>query len=138
VALPRGKEARSFYRAAQERLTDARVLLDADRTTGATYLAGYAVECILKALILDLLPPKRRPAMIESFRGARAHDLEWLRARYLEHSGPLLPDPILRRLALMNRWDTDRRYHTGTIARDLAEDFVSASSNIVEWAEGRM
>lgn len=36
---------------AQERVRDAEALLDAGRWSGAYYLAGYAVECALKACI---------------------------------------------------------------------------------------
>ncbi len=37
---------------AQDRILDAKALLDAGRWSGAYYLAGYAVECGLKACIL--------------------------------------------------------------------------------------
>ena len=37
---------------AEDRLLDARVLLDAHRWSGAYYLAGYAVECGLKSCVL--------------------------------------------------------------------------------------
>jgi HEPN domain-containing protein len=36
---------------ARARLTEARALLDAGHPDGAYYLAGYAVECALKACI---------------------------------------------------------------------------------------
>ncbi len=58
MALPRAAEARRYYRAAKQRYEDAQMLLEAGRTTGAVYLAGYAVECILKALLLaNVTPP---------------------------------------------------------------------------------
>jgi hypothetical protein len=37
---------------AQERIGDAKALLDAEKWSGAYYLAGYAVECGLKSCIL--------------------------------------------------------------------------------------
>jgi hypothetical protein len=40
---------------ADDRLRDARVLLKAKRWAGAYYLAGYAVECALKACVLHHL-----------------------------------------------------------------------------------
>ena len=52
MALPNAVEARPFYRSAKQRFEDAQFLLEADRTTGAIYLAGYSEECILNALIL--------------------------------------------------------------------------------------
>jgi HEPN domain-containing protein len=38
---------------AEDRLLDAKALLDAGRWSGAYYLAGYAVECALKSCILS-------------------------------------------------------------------------------------
>ena len=44
MAIPGYPEARLFYRCAFQRFDDAQVLLRADHTTGAVYLAGYAVD----------------------------------------------------------------------------------------------
>lgn len=41
-----------FQRLADERLSEANLLLAAGKWAGAYYLAGYAVECALKACIL--------------------------------------------------------------------------------------
>jgi hypothetical protein len=51
MALPTAKEAQPFYQSALQRFEDAQYLLDGERTTAAIYLAGYSVECMLKALI---------------------------------------------------------------------------------------
>ena len=50
MGLPKPIEARLYYRAAKQRFDDAQLLLGAGRTTAAIYLAGYTVECFLKAL----------------------------------------------------------------------------------------
>lgn len=52
-----------FQRLAEERLEDAEALLRARRFGGAYYVAGYAVECALKACIArktraESWPPK--------------------------------------------------------------------------------
>ena len=91
MAVPASPEARLYYRCAFQRHEDAQILLRADRTTGAVYLAGYGIECILKALLLSALAPVARTAMLDSFRGARAHDYEWLRTHYLENGGARFP-----------------------------------------------
>jgi HEPN domain-containing protein len=54
-----------FQALAQIRLVEAKTLLDTGRFDGAYYLAGYAVECALKACISRLtrefdFPPDRR------------------------------------------------------------------------------
>ena len=54
-----------FQELAEERVKDARNLLDApskDSWSGAYYLAGYALECGLKACVLALV--ERRPGVI--------------------------------------------------------------------------
>lgn len=50
-----------LQRLAQERISDARVLLDARRWPAAYYLAGYAVECALKACIAKLMKSEEYP-----------------------------------------------------------------------------
>ncbi len=44
-----------FERLTEERVNDARALLAAGRWPAAYYLAGYAVECALKACIAKLI-----------------------------------------------------------------------------------
>src|SRR5439155_8365250 len=85
MALPRPTEARLYYRAAKQRYDDAELLLEAGRTTGAVYLAGYTVECFLKALVLAGVAPGLRKRLLREFRGSRAHEIEWLGALYRRH-----------------------------------------------------
>ena len=61
-----------------------RCYLAMERTTAAVYLAGYSVECMLKALILSAVPQAQEAALLARFRGARAHDYEWLLELYAE------------------------------------------------------
>ncbi len=87
MAVPRAKEARLFYRCAKQRLVEARVLQKAFMPTGAVYLAGYSIECILKTLIFSVVPAAQIEAVLGSFRGVRAHDYNWLRDQYRLSSG---------------------------------------------------
>src|SRR5579859_6130261 len=82
MGLPKPPEARLYYRAAKQRFDDAQWLLEGERTTGAIYLAGYTVECFLKALLLASVASHRRKMLLEEFRGSRAHNLEWLGALF--------------------------------------------------------
>lgn len=50
-----------FQRLANERISDAKVLLAARHWSAAYYLAGYAVECVLKACIAKLMKPEEFP-----------------------------------------------------------------------------
>jgi hypothetical protein len=131
-------EARLFYRAAQQRLLDARVLQDNSRTTGAVYLSGYGVECILKALILTRLTGKARRTVAESFRGSKAHDFAWLRHIYFKNHGDSLPADVASAFVLVATWSTNLRYHAGAIPRVDAEAFRKAAEAIFNWAGRRL
>jgi HEPN domain-containing protein len=138
MAIPASIEARLFYRCAFERYEDAQVLLRAEHTTGAVYLAGYGVECILKALILSALAPAAQSQMLKFFRGTKAHDFEWLRTQYLEGGGPRFPREIVEAFTLVNPWSTDMRYLPGKQKVEEAEGFLDAAGNIIRWANGRI
>jgi HEPN domain-containing protein len=138
MSRPQDRHARLFYRSTLQRDADARFLLDGGRTTGAIYLAGYAVECILKALILSSVPESQRTEILSSFRGARAHDYNWLREPYRDHGGATFPANVARCFALVNTWSTDLRYQPGTALMREAEEFLRAAQVIIEWADGRL
>jgi HEPN domain-containing protein len=138
MALPHVQDARPFYRSAKQRFEDAEFLLEAERTTGAIYLAGYSVECMLKAMILCIVPPDKRGEVHASFRGARAHDYDWLKARYFENGGPPFPSAISKSFSLVDTWTTDLRYKSGTSKRGDAESFLRAAREIMDWADRRL
>jgi hypothetical protein len=138
MALPRAAEARRFYQAAKQRFEDGQLLLELDRTTGAVYLAGYGVECMLKALILSLITGRARSETVASFRSARAHEFEWLKAKYFEQGGAAFAKAVARQFSLVNTWATDLRYKPGTVKRDEAEAFFRAAEAIMVWADGRL
>jgi HEPN domain-containing protein len=65
---------RSFQKLAEARLADAKALLKAKRYDAAFYMAGYAIECALKACIAKMtrlydFPPKNS-------REVYTHELE--------------------------------------------------------------
>jgi HEPN domain-containing protein len=136
--MPSSPNARLFYRAAKQRFEDAEFLLDVDRTTAAVYLAGYSVECILKALILSVVPRAQEAEILALFRGARAHDYDWLLRLYAERGGPRLPPDLVPHFARVNTWSTDMRYSPGTIALRDARAFLDSSVEILTWADGRL
>ncbi len=132
------KEVRLFYRCAAERFEDAEILLRAGRTTGAVYLAGYSVECILKALILSVVPPGSVAAELHSFRGQRAHEYNWLRDRYRISGRASFPRDVNQRFTLVNNWLTDLRYVPRILRESEAESFLKAAEAIILWARGRL
>lgn len=138
MAIPTSIEARLYYRCAFQRYDDAQILLRAAHTTGAVYLAGYGVECVLKALILAHLAPVTRTKLLEAFRGTRAHDYGWLRTQYLEAGGPRPPRTIALDFSLVNDWSTDLRYLPRTLSTEDAEGFLAATGRILRWADERL
>src|SRR5437588_205859 len=121
MGLPKAPEARLFYRVSHERLADARILRERGRTTGSVYLAGYAVECMLKALVLSRPTGSARSAMADSFRGSKGHDFGWLRRAYLRGRGQALPPDIRTAFEEVNTWSTHVRYFPGQIGQRRAE-----------------
>lgn len=114
------------------------LLEQAGRTTGAIYLAGYGVECLLKALVLSVIPAGDRQERVANFRGARAHNFDWLKARYFEQGGAQFPSEISKAFVLVNTWDTEWRYRSGTAPYRDAEDFLQAAEQIIMWADERL
>jgi hypothetical protein len=138
MSVPNSGEARLYYRCAYQRFEDAQILLGADHTTGAVYLAGYGVECMLKALVLASLVPPALGVMLGSFRGPKAHDFEWLRLQYYQNGGARFPREINQAFTLVSDWSTDLRYVPRSIKLDEAKGFLDASDQILTWANGRL
>ena len=129
---------RLFRRVAEERLGDAKVLLSAGRETGAVYLAGYAVECALKSLLLAAVPPGDEQGVMESFRGNAAHDFGSLLHRYRQAGGADLPLDRRRDLVRVNVWAVEWRYQPGQTDGRTATAFLDAAERLLRWANERL
>lgn len=128
----------SYMRAATARLSAARRLDESGEPTHALdviYLAGYAVECALKALILERTPrPKWADVCREIATGERGHDIGFL-ARVLRVKSPI-PDAVREDLNLIgNEWITDLRYAARLIPTAEAQSLLEAVSRFVDWVE---
>jgi hypothetical protein len=128
---------RDFRTLAELRVEEARVLLRNRRQLGAYYLAGYAVECALKACIAKQrkkfdFPPKRR-----NIDRMYSHDLDIL----LDVSGL---EPQLKREIAANPdfaanwntvrdWNAESRYQTsGLNGKDLY-NVVTGPNGVLPW-----
>ncbi|MBL8794534.1 MAG: HEPN domain-containing protein [Planctomycetia bacterium] len=138
MGLPAAAEARLYYRAARQRYEDALLLLEAGRTTGAVYMAGYTVECYLKALILSAVAARVRAEILGKFRGNRAHDIEWLSVLYRQTTQVNVPREVAKHLSRTATWTTDLRYSSSAPKRRDADAFVESVTAIMAWADGRM
>ncbi len=138
MAVPFDVDARRYYRVAYQRLEDGRLLLERlDRTAASVYLTGYAVECMLKALLLMSVSARERPLVVQRFRGAAGHDLvrlrEWLTAR-----GVQVPATLNRDFSFVGSWTVNLRYDPSDVERAVAARFVRAAAALVSWADGRI
>lgn len=138
MGMPRDKTARLYYRAAKHRWEDAEFLFEAGRALAAVYLAGYSIECMLKALIFSQVPEHEQPGVLKSFRGARAHDFDWLRNVYIERGGPRFPPAVVEAFSNVLVWGVELRYQPGTLDDDEATKFFTAAQIIRDWAETRL
>lgn len=137
MGVPTGRDARRFYRAAAERYGDAEVLHRVGHSTGAVYLAGYAIECIMKALLLSVAPAGDLAGIMQSFRGNQGHNYEWLRGRY-RHYGGHVPPAVGLEFATAGTWSTNLRYEPAGVDATSTGDFLAAADAILQWARGRM
>jgi HEPN domain-containing protein len=124
---------------AERRLADARTLLAANAFAGAYYLAGYAIECALKACVAKQIhqfdfPEKR---LIDR---SYTHNLVQL----LEVSGVKAPfeEEAARNEALRFRWNVVRdwseasRYDVATTektARDMLAAVGDEDDGVLTW-----
>ncbi len=69
---------RDFKILAELRSEEARILLGKGKLQGAYYLAGYAVECALKACIAKKTKRSEFPAKAEYIRKLYTHELDKL------------------------------------------------------------
>lgn len=100
---------------AQERLADAEALLASGRFSGAYYLAGYLVECALKACIAKLTQledfyDKDLAKKIFVHDPARLAHAAGLSAEIEELAKD--DSAFARNWAIINAWDEESRYKT--------------------------
>jgi len=132
------KQIRRFRRAADQRLTTAEFLLKHGFDHDAVYLAGYTVECALKALVLRWTPRGEFLTVWGRLTqvGAKGHDFEYLKDILKERrSGRNKTDrAVLATLAVQLKqvatWSTDLRYQVGSLKPKEARQFVGAVRTI--------
>jgi hypothetical protein len=119
-----------LIQAQTDRFLDARALLLQARWAGAVYMAGYVVECLLKAIALT------RGSSIQVSREDRHHDLDRLvDAARLRRD---LERPEARAVAeslglLVAVWDVSMRYGTIPVNQERAIQVLSDVERIRRW-----
>jgi HEPN domain-containing protein len=129
-----------FHKLTETRIKEAKVLLDRKCYEGAYYLAGYAVECALKAGIARRtqahdFPPK--PDVVRSFY---QHDLRsltnlaGLQEELKNHSRSMVQ--FSKNWAHVIKWSEEARYAPRIDpkdARDLYRAISSSRSGVLVW-----
>lgn len=127
-------EVKRYFKAARLHFGDAKVLVKASRANGCIYLAGYAVECALKALLLSCVPPAGQRALSGSFRGRDWHSYDHLKEE-LRRKGVSAPDDINRQLTTVNTWSVEMRYAPVKRRKADAVAILGATKEIVRWVQ---
>jgi AbiV family abortive infection protein len=124
---------------AELRIREAKILLDAGSYPGAFYLAGYSIECALKACIAKAtrqhdFPDKKRT------QDSYSHDLMQLLS-LTDLKNQLQDDMKSNRdlRAYWNRvvnWNEERRYELGLTeqeAKDLYQAIADPLNGVLSW-----
>jgi len=131
------QSSREFLKAAKQRLITATFLLDNRYNLDAMYLAGYAVECSLKALILEKTAHADRSEMLRSISsGRQMHDPEIL-GELLKNLNNPIPLHLVKRFRRFG-WSTDLRYQTGRTSSSETRGFLKAAKDTNKWVEGQL
>jgi hypothetical protein len=132
-------DPRKFFRVATHRFAEGQFLFEGERSLASIYIAGYAIDCGLKALILATEPRNRRIELAASFRGSEWHNLNWLVEGSIQRGGSRRLREIRTDLTdVHDEWSVDLRYTAGQKTLREAERFVAATSRILEWVKGRL
>jgi hypothetical protein len=131
----------TFQRLAELRLSEARLLLANGLPSGAYYLAGYAIECALKAIIAadfraNVIPDPKY------VRDIYTHDLSALfRLAELEQEleAAKKTNPALyQRWTTVQTWSEKARYEVWTEASASAIlDAIDGDEGLLEWLRNR-
>ena len=126
---PPGFTRGTVYReVAQLRLEDARVLLESRRFLGAVYLAGYAVECLLKYGIT------RRQATLHLPEEFEIHKVD----RLMNAAGlsPALQSETLVAAVfseIADKWGPELRYRTKALSSRDASRLYDQTVQVYNW-----
>ena len=127
---------REFLRAGKQRFTAANALFHSGLHLEAIYLAGYTIECSLKAVILQHGPKSKQGEVTEQItRGTKAHNYESLLS-LLKKSGVNMPEDLVSHVRrALTLWSPDLRYQTGRKPVQEVMAMFEATRLILEWAE---
>lgn len=129
--------SRDFRRAAEQRFTTAEFLWNRDYTLDALYLAGYAVECILKSMVMHFTPEIDQESTFQRLKsGAKMHYPEQLKEELKDLGYPMPPELVksFRRFD----WSTNLRYESGRRPRGEVRGYLKLAQRTIDWVKGEI
>ncbi len=131
-----------FQFLAQEKIAEAKILLDAGKWTGAYYLAGYAVECGIKACIAKLFKTEVFPEKSFSDK-CYIHDI--VKLLVLAEMNDVCDADCLANSKLGDNWDKAKdwteasRYERKTQpeAQALYDAITNNPDGVLPWLQAR-
>jgi len=128
---------------AQERIADVKALLAAKRWALAYYVAGYAVECALKACVLVRVAGETEVIFSEKRFSERCwtHNLEQLfdcAGLKAAFEADLAADPLLKEnWVIVREWSESSRYDPATKdeAVDLYNGITDKRHGVLTWVK---
>lgn len=133
--------------ASRQRLEDARVLLRASRWRGAMYIAGYAVECLLKTKLMPIYDCKNLRELDDVLQRRFAlptggtiftHQLETLFKLTPSYQRLQQNRDILSLFNVVNRWAPKWRYVSKQTTGDEASFFMDAVEKVMHWIDNNI
>jgi len=131
-------------KASRHRIDDARALFNAVRWRGSMYMAGYAIECLLKTKLMqmyncrhlrELEDELQRRGVLSSHGTVFTHQLEAL-LKLTQGLDRLRQNQNLWRMFnTVNRWVPAWRYTANPANREDAHDFMNAVERIMRWID---
>lgn len=125
---------------AELRIKEAKILVDAGSYPGAFYLAGYSIECALKAWIAKEIRKYDFPERPEKIKQIYSHDVERLLSLAklkdrLENDMKFNSD-LRAYWNLIVNWNEERRYESGLTeqeARDIYKAIADPVNGVLPW-----
>lgn len=134
-------------KAAKHRMDDARALLNAVRWRGSMYMAGYAIECLLKYKLMQIFECRQlreletelhRRGVLSEQQAVFTHQLEILLRLTNGLERLRRNEEHWRSFNMVNRWIPAWRYNADLSNREDAEDFLAAIEKVAHWIENNV
>ena len=128
--------------ASRQRLADAQALLNASRWRGAMYMAGYAVECLLKTKLMHIYDCKnlreledilQQRSILPANRTVFTHQLEDLLRLTPSYNRLMRNREMLPLFNKVNQWTPNWRYTSKSTNRREVTEFMASIESFMQW-----